>query len=49
MNDYRRLNVAITRAKRHLIVVGNEKLLKKNPQWKYIIDNCKTLKKGFKK
>ncbi|CAI2366502.1 unnamed protein product [Moneuplotes crassus] len=49
MNDYRRLNVAITRAKRHLILVGHEKLLKKNPQWKYIIDNTKVLKKGYKK
>ncbi|CAI2367160.1 unnamed protein product [Moneuplotes crassus] len=49
MSDYRRLNVAITRAKRHLILVGHEKLLKKNPQWKYIIDNSKALKKGYKK
>jgi len=49
MNDYRRLNVAITRARRHLIIVGHEKLLRKNPQWKYIIDNSKNLKKGYKK
>ena len=49
MNDYRRLNVAITRARRHLIVVGNEKLLVRNPQWKYIIKNSKNLKKGYKR
>lgn len=49
MNDYRRLNVAITRARRHLIVVGNEKLLRKNPQWRYIIDNSRNLKKGYKR
>ena len=30
IEDCRRLNVAITRARRHLIVVGKESLLRKN-------------------
>ena len=33
LNDGRRLNVAITRAKHMLIVVGNEKVLSSSPMW----------------
>jgi superfamily I DNA and/or RNA helicase len=38
IEDCRRLNVAITRARRHLIVVGKESLLKRSTHWRYIID-----------
>jgi len=38
IEDCRRLNVAITRARRHLIVVGKETLLRRNTHWRYIID-----------
>lgn len=33
LNDYRRLNVAITRARKGLIVIGNSVLLKNDPVW----------------
>ena len=33
LSDYRRMNVAITRAKSFLFVVGNSRLLKKNEHW----------------
>lgn len=40
--DCRRLNVAITRARRHLIVVGKESCLRRNNNWRYIIDKSKS-------
>ena len=43
-SDCQRLNVAITRARRHLIIVGNEKLLRGSRQWSYIIDKAKSKK-----
>ena len=46
--DCRRLNVAITRAKRHLIVVGKESLLRRNSNWRYIIDKAKSEKEQDK-
>lgn len=42
IEDCRRLNVAITRARRHLIVVGKETLLRRNPHWRYIIEKAKS-------
>ncbi|CDW90096.1 UNKNOWN [Stylonychia lemnae] len=41
IEDCRRLNVAITRARRHLIVVGKETLLTRNCHWRYIIEKAK--------
>ena len=34
LSDYRRMNVAITRAKSFLFVVGNSKLLCKDDHWR---------------
>ena len=38
LSDLRRLNVAITRAKRKLIIIGNRKTLKNNPTYARLID-----------
>lgn len=37
LKDYRRLNVAITRAKYALIIIGDRDFLKKNKIWKRLI------------
>jgi superfamily I DNA and/or RNA helicase len=46
--DCRRLNVAITRARRHLIVIGKESLLRRNNNWRYIIEMAKSEKEKDK-
>ena len=38
LSDLRRLNVAITRAKRKLIIIGNTDTLKANPTYSRLID-----------
>ena len=38
LRDLRRLNVAITRAKRKLIIIGNKETLKNNPTYARLID-----------
>ena len=39
LSDERRMNVALTRAKRCLWVVGDSDVLKANPIWKRLIDH----------
>ena len=38
LSDLRRLNVAITRAKRKLIIIGNKDTLKSNPTYSRLIE-----------
>ena len=38
LNDYRRMNVALSRSKQLLIIYGKEDTLKKDPKWKKIIE-----------
>jgi predicted DNA helicase len=40
LSDLRRLNVAITRAKRKLIIIGNKNTLKANPTYERLISFC---------
>jgi superfamily I DNA and/or RNA helicase len=52
IEDCRRMNVAITRARRHLIVLGKESLLKRNTHWRYIIEKSQDKNEkiyGYKK
>jgi superfamily I DNA and/or RNA helicase len=52
IEDCRRMNVAITRARRHLIVLGKDSLLKRNTHWRYIIEKSQDKNEkiyGYKK
>lgn len=44
LNDPRRLNVALTRAKYGIIIVGNPKVLSKQPLWNHLLSFCKEQK-----
>jgi superfamily I DNA and/or RNA helicase len=37
-----RLNVAITRARRHLIIIGSSQVLEKTETWRFIISHIKS-------
>lgn len=43
LSDLRRLNVAITRAKKKLIIIGNAETLSHNPTYRRLIDYCRKL------
>ena len=52
LENERRINVALTRAKHGLIIVGNAATLSANPKWKTLIDHFKDseiLVKGLNK
>jgi len=41
LTDYRRMNVALTRAKHSVIVLGNREVLSKDPRWSSFLRYCK--------
>ncbi|MCQ2330174.1 MAG: AAA domain-containing protein [Paludibacteraceae bacterium] len=43
IDDSRRLNVALSRAKNLLIVVGNKEMLQNNEDYRFVIDHMKTI------
>ena len=45
--DVRRMNVAITRAKHGLFIVGNANALSINPQWNELIQQAKRVHRGY--
>ena len=48
LNDFRRMNVALSRAKLGCFVVGNSETLNNNFYWKNLINYCKDKKSFFK-
>ncbi|ORX93560.1 P-loop containing nucleoside triphosphate hydrolase protein, partial [Basidiobolus meristosporus CBS 931.73] len=47
IDNRQRVNVALSRAKRHLIIVGCAKLLESNPLWKTVVAECRANPNGF--
>ncbi|KAI9346952.1 AAA domain-containing protein [Obelidium mucronatum] len=40
IDDYKRVNVSLTRARRHLIIVGNGRLLNQSHLWREVLNGC---------
>ena len=47
LKDLRRLNVAITRPKHFLFVIGNSQTLRGDKLWKAMIEGCQTQEGGY--
>ncbi|NWW50691.1 ZGRF1 protein, partial [Pedionomus torquatus] len=47
IDSEKRMNVALTRAKRHLLIVGNLACLSKNRMWGRVIHHCKGRENGL--
>ncbi|NXC47708.1 ZGRF1 protein, partial [Penelope pileata] len=47
IDSERRMNVALTRAKRHLLIVGNLACLSKNRLWEKVIHHCQGWENGL--
>ncbi|XP_028598812.2 5'-3' DNA helicase ZGRF1 isoform X1 [Podarcis muralis] len=47
IDSEKRVNVALTRGKRHLLIVGNQNCLSKNKLWRCIIQHCAGRKNGL--
>nr|XP_034967890.1 LOW QUALITY PROTEIN: protein ZGRF1 [Zootoca vivipara] len=47
IDSEKRVNVALTRGKRHLLIVGNQNCLSKNKLWSCIIQHCAGRKNGL--
>lgn len=45
--DFRRINVAVTRSRECLIILGSRKCLSKSPQWSKLIKHIETSKDGL--
>jgi superfamily I DNA and/or RNA helicase len=45
--DERRLNVAITRPKNFLFIIGNAETLQRSPTWSELIESHKEAEKGY--
>ena len=41
LDDARRMNVALSRAKRHLWIIGSEQPLNKSQRWRWVMNYCR--------
>lgn len=46
-DDPRRLNVMLTRARSHLLIFGNRKLLSSNPTWSKVLESCRDIPQHY--
>ena len=47
LNDYRRINVALTRAKFGMIIIGNARCIRNDLKWNRLISRLKSDKRYF--
>ncbi|KAM5191509.1 5'-3' DNA helicase ZGRF1 [Mantella aurantiaca] len=48
LDSEKRMNVALTRGKRHLLIVGNLPCLRKNKMWEQVIHHCERQNNGLR-